>query len=71
MASQYALPVAFVKRVVYRARMTQLPLAFEALWPCYRYKDGIGVWRCHRCLWPVPCGCVAEHQRDATPEKRR
>jgi hypothetical protein len=51
--------------------MMQLPLIFEVLLPCYRYRDGIGVWRCHRCLWPVPCGCVPEDARDESPLRHR
>lgn len=36
---------------------TQLALSFALVVPAYRYRDGVGLWRCNNCLREVPCGC--------------
>ena len=52
-------------------RLTQLVLSFVKHALTYRYRDGIGLWRCNNCLREVPCGCVDEAQRDEQPKSQR
>ncbi len=48
----------------------QLVLSFMQRVLTYRYRDGIGLWRCNNCLREVPCGCVNEESRDEAPKSR-